>query len=74
MDHDTASLVWVVDALGQAYTQGQIKLVDYLEPIADDAVFEVEMAANRAWLLSKMTSTGPVDISSASPSYLRSIR
>ncbi len=55
VDHDTASLVWVMSAMEQAYAQGQIKLVDYLEPIGNDAVFEIEMVARRASLLSKMT-------------------
>jgi hypothetical protein len=42
-------------ALEQARAQGQVGLVDYLEAIAEDAIFEMEMAARRASLLSKMT-------------------
>ena len=45
----------MVSALAQARTQGQLQLVDYFETIADDAVFEMEVAARRASLLSKMT-------------------
>ncbi len=52
---DTASLAWLVMALEQARAQGQVGLVDYLEAIAEDAIFEMEMAARRASLLSKMT-------------------
>jgi hypothetical protein len=55
VDDHTAALVWLVSALEQAYTQGQVKLIDYLETIADDVVFEMEMAARRASLLSRMT-------------------
>jgi hypothetical protein len=55
VDDDTAALAWLVSALAQARTQGQLQLVDYFETIADDAVFEMEVAARRASLLSKMT-------------------
>ncbi len=55
VDDLTEALVWLVNALEQAYTQGRVKLVDYLETIAYEVVFEVEMAARRASLLSKMT-------------------
>ncbi len=54
VDDDTAALAWLVSALEQARRQGQTKLVDCLETIADDAVFEMEMAARRASLLSKI--------------------
>ncbi len=54
MDNETAALAWLVSALGQARTGSQVKLVDYLETIADDVVFEMEMAARRASLLSKV--------------------
>ncbi len=46
--------------------QGQIKLVDYLEPIGNDAVFEVETAARRASLLSKLRQTSQLDTRFAS--------
>ena len=54
MDNETAALTWLVSALEQARTTSQVKLVDYLETIADEVVFEVEMAARRASLLSKL--------------------
>jgi len=52
--NDAAALSWLVSALEQAHSQGQVKLVDYLETIADDAVFEMEMVTRRASLLSKV--------------------
>ena len=52
--NDAAALSWLVSALEQARSQGQVKLVDYLETIADDVVFDKEMAARRASLLSKV--------------------
>ena len=52
--NDAAALSWLVSALEQAHSQGQVKLVDYLETIADDVVFDIEMAARRASLLSKV--------------------
>ena len=54
VDNETAASAWLVRALEQARTRSQVKLVDYLETIADDVVFEVEMAARRASLLSKV--------------------
>ena len=54
VDNETAALAWLVSALKQARTRSQVKLVDYLETIADDVIFEVEMAAGRASLLSKL--------------------
>jgi hypothetical protein len=47
-------LAWLVSALEQARSQGQTKVVDYLETIADDMVFEMEMAARRASLRSRV--------------------
>ncbi len=47
--HDgTAFLTWLVRALEYARKQDQTKLVDYLEIIADDVVFEMEMTARKA--------------------------
>ena len=54
MDNDTATLEWLVEALEQARSQGQTKVVDHLETIAADMVFEMEMAARRASLLSRV--------------------
>ena len=54
MDNDTATLEWLVEALEQARSQGQTEIVDHLETIAADMVFEMEMAARRASLLSSV--------------------
>jgi hypothetical protein len=48
VDNDTATLAWVVSALEQARTQGQLRAVGYLEAVADDAVFEMESTARRS--------------------------
>ncbi len=40
-------LTWLVRALEYARTREQTKLVDYLEIIADDVVFEMEFAARK---------------------------
>ncbi len=54
LDEDTATLAWLVGALEQARSQGPTEVLDYLEAIADDVVFEIEMIARRASLLSRM--------------------
>ncbi len=54
VDNETAALAWLVSALEQARTRSQVRLVCYLETIADEVVFEVEMAARRASLLSRL--------------------
>jgi len=54
VDNEAAAMAWLVSALEQARTRGQVKLVDYLEIIADDVVFDMEMAARRVSLLSKL--------------------
>ncbi len=47
--HDgTAFLTWLDRALEHARTQDQTKLVDYLEIIADDMIFEMEFAARNS--------------------------
>ena len=55
VDDDTAALAWLVSALEYARARGKPTLVDYLETVADDVVFEVEMVARRASLLSRLT-------------------
>ena len=50
-DTQTATLAWLVSALEQARTQGQFRAVGYLEAIADDVVFEMEMTARRSSLV-----------------------
>ena len=46
-----ATLVWLVSALEHTRSRGQTKVEGYLEEVADDVVFEVEMAARRASLV-----------------------
>ena len=50
-DSETATLAWLVDALEHVRSRGQTKVVGYLEEVADDVVFEVEMVARRASLV-----------------------
>ena len=45
VDDETAALAWLVGALEQARARSQTKLVDYLEVILEDVVFEMESAA-----------------------------
>jgi hypothetical protein len=47
-DTQTATLVWLLGALARAREEGQDRLVGYLEAVADDAVFEAEVAAQAA--------------------------
>jgi hypothetical protein len=51
---DTATLAWLVSALDHAREHGNAKLVGYLETLADDVVFEAEMAARRASMLARL--------------------
>jgi hypothetical protein len=44
-DTVTATQAWLTSALEQARGQDQTKLVVYLEAVADDVVFEVELAS-----------------------------
>jgi len=44
---ETATLAWLVEALEYARSRGQTKVVGYLEEVADDVLFEVEMVARR---------------------------
>ena len=48
---ETATLEWLVTALGYARSRGQTKVVGYLEEVADEVVFEVEMVARRTSLV-----------------------
>ena len=46
VDTETATLAWLISALEQARTtQDQQKAVGYLEAVADEVLFEMEMAA-----------------------------
>ena len=42
VDTETATLAWLVSALEHARARGQTKLVDYLEAVVEDVVFEME--------------------------------
>lgn len=50
-DTQTATLAWLVSALERARTQGQSRTVGYLEAVADEVMFEMEMAERRASLV-----------------------
>jgi hypothetical protein len=49
---DSATQVWLGEALAYARSNGQTKVIGYLEAVLDDAVFEKESVAWRQ-LLSK---------------------
>ena len=51
VDIETATLAWLVSALEHARSNGQTKVVGYLEEVADDVVFEVEIVARRTSLV-----------------------
>jgi hypothetical protein len=51
VDSETATLTWLVGALEYARSRGQTKVVGYLEEVAEDVVFEAEMAARRTSLV-----------------------
>jgi hypothetical protein len=46
-DTETATLGWLVEALEYTRANGQTRVVDHLEAVLDDVVFEMEMAARR---------------------------
>lgn len=54
LDEDTATLAWLVGALEQARSQGRTEVLNHLEAIADHVVFEREIIARRASMLSRM--------------------
>ena len=43
----TVDVAWLMRALEHARSQGQERVVDYLEIIVDDVIFETESAARR---------------------------
>jgi hypothetical protein len=51
VDIETVTLAWLVSALDYARSNGQMKVVGYLEEVADDVVLEVEMVARRTSLV-----------------------
>jgi anti-sigma regulatory factor (Ser/Thr protein kinase) len=50
VDGVTATLEWLVNALQHTRSRRQTRVVGYLEEVADDVEFEVEMAARRTSL------------------------
>jgi hypothetical protein len=47
--HESAvDLGWLVEALDYARAEGQTRLLDHLESIADDVVFEMESSSRSA--------------------------
>ncbi len=60
VDNETVALAWLMGALEQARTQGQTKLVGYLEEVVEDVVFEMESAArSKRTRISSSTRLGP---------------
>ena len=53
VDTETATLGWMVDALEHARSHGQSKTVGYLEEVAEDMAFEMEMVARRGVEISR---------------------
>ena len=51
VDSETATLAWLVEALEHVRSRGQTTVVAYLEEVADEVVFETEMAARRTSLV-----------------------
>ena len=45
------SLAWLEDALEHAYAHGQMQTLAYLEAVMEDVVFEVELAARKAFAI-----------------------
>ena len=48
---DSVTRTWLVDALEYARSNGQTKVVGYLEAVLDDAVFEEGITARTASVL-----------------------
>ncbi len=44
---ETATLAWLVESVEYARSNGQMKVVGYLEAVLDDVVFEMESVARR---------------------------
>ena len=50
-DDENATLAWLEDALGQAYTHDQKTTLACLEAVIEDVVFVMEMTARKASLV-----------------------
>jgi len=48
VDTEKATLAWLVETLEHSRSRGQTKVVAYLEEVAGEIVFEVEVAARRS--------------------------
>lgn len=53
VDTETATLGWMEDALEHARSRGQSKTVGYLEAVAEDMAFEMEMVTRRGVKVSR---------------------
>lgn len=53
VDLETAALGWALDALEHARSQGQSKTVGYLEAVAQDVAFEMELVTRRGVKVSR---------------------
>jgi len=58
-DTEAATLKWLASALEHTRSRGQTKVVGYLEEVADEVVFAVEMAARRTSLVEHLAPRGP---------------
>jgi hypothetical protein len=47
--NESASLAWLEEALEHAYAHGQMQTLAYLGWVMEDAVFEMELAARKAF-------------------------
>ena len=56
VDSETVTLGWLENALEQARSQGQSKTAGYLEAVAEDVVFEMEMVTRRGVKVSRVLS------------------
>ena len=49
--NESVSLAWLEDALEHAFAHGQMQTLAYLEAVMEDVVFEMEMAARKAFAI-----------------------
>jgi hypothetical protein len=45
---EAATLVWLVNAFPKAYANGQTKTVGYLESVAEEVLFELDVVTQRS--------------------------
>jgi hypothetical protein len=58
---ELVDLFWLASALDHVRSLNQTDVVDYLQSVADDLIFETKMAAHKAALLSRLTGNAPTD-------------